>query len=92
MGSQCVRSGPETKNNKKKTKKKRKYSDQQRKVMDFDEPHLTPNEKTQPIQWTEQPTGAKWCIGGRWRKGLTLVPGINIFRRQVQTLIPGFKT
>jgi hypothetical protein len=25
--------------------------------MDFDEPHLVLNEKTQPIQWTEQPTG-----------------------------------
>ncbi len=26
--------------------------------MDYDEPHLTPNEKTQLIQWTERPTGA----------------------------------
>jgi len=33
---------------------------------------LTPNKKTQPIQWTEWPTGAlvaeptNWCIGGCW--------------------------
>ncbi len=26
--------------------------------MNSDEPHMTPNEKTQPIQWTERPTGA----------------------------------
>ncbi len=26
--------------------------------MDCDEPHLMGNEKMQPIQWTEQPTGA----------------------------------
>jgi len=26
--------------------------------MDCDEPHLAPNEKTHPIQWTERPTGA----------------------------------
>jgi len=26
--------------------------------MDYDEPHLMPNEKTQPIQWTKQPIGA----------------------------------
>jgi hypothetical protein len=28
------------------------------KKKDYDEPHLMANEKTQPIQWTEQPTGA----------------------------------
>jgi hypothetical protein len=32
---------------------KNKYSGQHRKEMDCDEPHLAPNEKTQPIQWTE---------------------------------------
>jgi hypothetical protein len=26
--------------------------------MDSDETHVVSNEKTQPIQWTEQPTGA----------------------------------
>jgi hypothetical protein len=26
--------------------------------MDCDEPHLMSNEKTQPIQWIERPTGA----------------------------------
>jgi len=33
--------------------KKKRYKSQQRKEMDYDEPHLTPNEKPQPIQWTE---------------------------------------
>jgi hypothetical protein len=33
------------------------YNDQQQKEMDCDEPHLTSNEKTQPIQWTKWPTG-----------------------------------
>jgi hypothetical protein len=28
------------------------------KKMDCDEPHLTPNEKMQPIQWTKWPTSA----------------------------------
>jgi len=26
--------------------------------MDCDEPHLAPNEKTHPFQWTKQPIGA----------------------------------
>jgi len=26
--------------------------------MDYDEPHLMLNEKTQPIEWIEQPTSA----------------------------------
>jgi len=30
--------------------------------MNCDEPHLTPNEKMQPIQWTERPTGGCWFI------------------------------
>jgi len=34
--------------------------------MDCDEPHLTLNEKTQPIQWTEQPTGALVAAGSLW--------------------------
>jgi hypothetical protein len=36
------------KNNQEQTKKK-KYSGQQRKEMNYDEPHLMPNEKPQPI-------------------------------------------
>ncbi len=31
--------------------------------MDCDKPHLTPNEKMQPIQWTERPTGALVAAG-----------------------------
>jgi len=31
--------------------------------MDCDEPHLAPNEKMHPIQWTERPTDA---FGGCW--------------------------
>jgi hypothetical protein len=38
--------------------KKKKYSGQQQKEIDYDEPHPAPNEKTQPIRWTERPTGA----------------------------------
>ncbi len=52
-----MRSGSEGKQSRTETKKK-KYNDQQQKVMNCDEPHLAPNEKTQPIQWTERPIGA----------------------------------
>jgi hypothetical protein len=38
--------------------------------MDCDEPHLAPNEKTQPIQWTEWPTGALMAAGSLWPIGL----------------------
>jgi hypothetical protein len=34
--------------------------------MDCDEPHLTPNEETKPIQWTERPTGALVAAGSLW--------------------------
>jgi hypothetical protein len=34
--------------------------------MDCDEPHLMPNEKMQPIQWTEWPTGALVAAGSLW--------------------------
>jgi hypothetical protein len=33
---------------------KKRYSGQQQKEMDYDEPHLAPNEKMHP----------NWCIGG----------------------------
>ncbi len=62
-----------------KNKLKKKYNDQQQKQMDCDEPHLTPNKKTEPIQphltmnkktkpiqWTEQPTGALVATGSLW--------------------------
>ncbi len=50
------------------TKIKKKYSDQQQ---NQEEPHLALNEKMQPIQWTEWPTGAvvagsPWCTSGHW--------------------------
>jgi hypothetical protein len=43
-----------------------KYSGQQQKEMDCDEPHPAPNEKTQGIQWTERPTGALVAAGSLW--------------------------
>jgi hypothetical protein len=44
----------------------KKYSGQQQKEIDCDEPHPTPNEKTQPIQWTEWPTGALVAVNSLW--------------------------
>jgi hypothetical protein len=49
-----------------KKKKKKKYSGQQQKEMDLDEPHPAPNEKMQPIQWTERPTGALVAASSLW--------------------------
>ncbi len=46
--------------------KKKRCSDHPPKEMDCDEPHLTSNEKTQPIQWTEWPTGALVAAGSLW--------------------------
>ncbi len=63
------------KKTKNKPKEKRKYSDKWQKEMDSDEPHPTPNEKTQSIQWTERPSDAKWCIGGRW---FALAGGVKV--------------
>jgi len=37
-----------------------------KKRLDSDEPHLAPNEKTQPIQWIERPTGALVAICSLW--------------------------
>jgi len=34
--------------------------------MDCDDNHLARNEKTQPIQWTERPTGALVAAGSLW--------------------------
>ncbi len=36
------------------------------KKKDCDKSHLAPNEKTQPIQWTERPTGALVAVGSLW--------------------------
>ncbi len=58
-----VRYNKETTKNKTKMKK---YNGQQQKKMDCDEPHLMLNEKTQPIQCTERPTGALVAVGSLW--------------------------
>jgi hypothetical protein len=59
-----VRLSPREKRPRTNPTKKKKYSDQQQKEMDCDdELHLAPNEKTQPIQWTERPTGALVAAG-----------------------------
>jgi hypothetical protein len=59
----------------KKKQKKKKYSGQQQKEIDCDEPHPAPNEKTQPIQWTERPTGALVAVNSLC--GLLGLVGIN---------------
>jgi len=64
--SRVARSGPGKTAKNKKEKRKKKYSGQQQKEIDYDEPHLAPNEKTQPIQWTEQPTGALVAVNSLW--------------------------
>jgi len=46
--------------------KKKKYNGQQKKETDYHETHLAPNEKTQPIQWTERPTGALVAVNSLW--------------------------
>jgi hypothetical protein len=40
--------------------------------MDYDEPHLVSNEKTQPIQWTKWPTGALVVASSFWPKTYTM--------------------
>jgi hypothetical protein len=49
-------------------KKKKKIQWSIAKNKDCDEPHLVPNEKMQPIQWTKQPTGAMVDVGSLWPK------------------------
>jgi hypothetical protein len=46
--------------------KKKKYNGQQQEEMDCHEPHPASNEKTQPIQWTERPTGALVAVNSLW--------------------------
>jgi hypothetical protein len=40
--------------------------------MDCHEPHMMSNEKTQPIQWTERPTGALVAVGSLWLNEMTI--------------------
>ncbi len=49
-----------------KKKKEKKVQCQQQKEIDCDEPHPAPNEKRQPIQWTERPTGALVAVNSLW--------------------------
>jgi len=55
-----------SKKNDQEQKKKEKYNGQQQKEIDCDEPHPAPNEKTQPIQWTERPIGALVAVNSLW--------------------------
>jgi len=65
-----VRSGP---GKNEQEPKKKKYNGQQQKEMDCLEPHPAPNEKMQPIQWTERPTGALVAVNSLWPFHPTLV-------------------
>jgi len=67
-----VRSGL-GKNNEEQNKKIKKV---QWLVVNCDEPHLALNEKTQPIQWTERPTGALVAAGSLspWKLSLSRNP------------------
>jgi hypothetical protein len=70
-----VRSGP---GKNEQEPKKKKYNGQQQKEMDCHEPHPAPNEKTQPIQWTERPTGALVAVNSLWPAPATTVNSIYI--------------
>ncbi len=59
------------KNNQEQTPKKW-YNGHQWKEMNCDEPHPMSNEKTQPIQWIEQPTGALVTAGSLWLRDCRL--------------------
>jgi hypothetical protein len=54
--------------------------------MDCDEPRPAPNEKTQPIQWIEQPTGALVAVGSLWPRSITFhsIPGVSFIPSCVQ--------
>ncbi len=60
-----MRSSP-GKTAKNKKKRKKKYNGQQQKEINYDEPHPAPNEKTQPIQWTERLAGALVAVNSLW--------------------------
>ncbi len=63
-----MRSGPgkTAKNKKLKKEKKSTVVSNKKKEIECDEPHPAPNEKTQPIQWTERPTGALVAVNSLW--------------------------
>jgi hypothetical protein len=62
--------------------------------MDCHEPHPAPNEKTQPIQWTERPTGALVAVNSLWPRprftcpqpGLSTESGGNVTRSSCDLL------
>jgi hypothetical protein len=66
------------KNGQEPKKKKKKYSGQHQKEMDCNEPHLALNEKTEPIQWTERPTGALVAAGSHWTQSRSKPPLFSI--------------
>jgi hypothetical protein len=62
-----VRSGPgKPAKNKKKEKKSTVVSSKKKSTVMS--PHPAPNEKTQPIQWTERPTGALVAVNSLLKK------------------------
>jgi len=54
------------KNGQEQKKRKKSTVVSSKKEIDYDEPHLAPNEKTQPIQWTERPTSALVAVNSLW--------------------------
>ncbi len=66
---------------------KKKYNGQQQKKMDCHEPHLAPNEKTQPIQWTKQRTGALVVVNSLWPPGRAH-PGLGWPERRAPSQSP----
>jgi hypothetical protein len=54
------------KNGQEQKKRKKSTVVSSKKEIDCDEPHLAPNEKTQPIQWTERPTSALVAVNSLW--------------------------
>jgi len=67
VGFSYVRGQVNRKNTKNKPQNKEKYNDQQQiKKTDYNEPHLTLNKRTQPIQWTEWSTDALVAAGSLW--------------------------
>ncbi len=69
-----------------KNKPKEKYSGQQRREVNSDEPHLMPNEKMQPIQWTERQLVHWWLLLHSGHEGPIsegFVRGMNIDPRNI---------